>query len=264
MKKLTAFLLAVHISLVSAFAQVPAAPAPAPAAQGPQKYIIQTPFGPKEVEVAPGQQPPPDSVPVSPQATPVLPSPAQTPPVTPAAAAPAPAPAPPAGAPQPQQPAGPDQPANVALRFDNGDIYSIIKIICDTLNLSYVIDPGVKGTVNVTTNANVRQSDLLPILETVLKLNGATMVKNGNFYLIVPANAATRQSLPVEQQNPPVTSPDDQMVLQIIRMKFVQAAEMAKLLTPYLTEGANIAVMDTGGILLVTERKSNLRKLLNW
>src|SRR5262249_50233240 len=80
--------------------------------------------------------------------------------------------------------------------------------------------------------------------------------------LIVPATAATRQSLPVEEKNPPVTSPDDQMVLQIIRMKFVQAIEMAKLLTPYLTEGASIQVMDTGGILLVTERKSNLRKLL--
>jgi general secretion pathway protein D len=258
MKRLTALLLAIHIGFVSAFAQAPAVQTPAP--QGPQKFIIQTPFGPKEVEVAPGQPPPPDSVPVSPQATPVVAPPAQTPPATPAAAAPAPAP--PSAGSQPQQQAASDQPANVALRFDNGDIYSIIKIICDSLNLSYVIDPGVKGTVNVTTNANVRQSDLLPILETVLRLNGATMTKNGNFYLIVPANAAAHQSLPVEQQNPPATSPDDQMVLQIIRMKFVQASEMKNLLTPYLTEGATIAVMDTGGILLVTELKSNLRKLL--
>jgi general secretion pathway protein D len=58
-------------------------------------------------------------------------------------------------------------------------------------------------------------------------------------------------------------APDDQMTLQIVRMKFVAAAEMAKLLMPYLSEGANIVNYDAGNILLVSERRSNLRKLLD-
>src|SRR5205814_636605 len=36
-----------------------------------------------------------------------------------------------------------------------------------------------------------------------------------------------------------------------------------KLLTPYLSEGANIVVQDAGNILLISERRSNLRKLLD-
>ena len=74
-----------------------------------------------------------------------------------------------------------DEPANIALHFDNGDIYGVIKIIADSLNLNYAIDPAVKGTVNITTNSSVKRSELLPILETILKLNGATMVRNGKF-----------------------------------------------------------------------------------
>jgi len=46
-------------------------------------------------------------------------------------------------------------------------------------------------------------------------------------------------------------------------MKFVAASEMVKLLTPYLSEGATIVNYDSGNILLLSERRSNLRKLLD-
>src|SRR5438105_6425279 len=46
-------------------------------------------------------------------------------------------------------------------------------------------------------------------------------------------------------------------------MKFVSATEMARLLTPYLSEGANIVSHESGNILLLSERRSNLRKLLD-
>ena len=64
------------------------------------------------------------------------------------------------------------------------------------------------------------------------------------------------------QERTDQSAPDDQIVLQIIRMKFVSAAEMARLLTPYMSEGANIVTHEAGNILLISERRSNLRKLL--
>jgi general secretion pathway protein D len=130
------------------------------------------------------------------------------------------------------------------------------------LGLNYIIDPAVKGTVNINTSGNLRRSDLLPILETILKINGATMVKVGNFYQVIPTTSAARQPLQVQDQISQV-APDDQMTLQIIRMKFVAAAEMARLLMPYLSEGANIVSYDAGNILLVSERRSNLKKLMD-
>ncbi len=216
---------------------------------------IQTPFGPKEVD--------PDS-PAARDALSTAPNTTAAPMVAPP---PAPEPPPTAGvAAQPaQNPVAPSQapdgPANIGLRLDNADIYGIIRIIGDTLGLNYVIDPAVRGTVNVNTSDNLRRSDLLPILETILKINGATMIKTGNFYQIVPANTAVRQPIQVEERGI-AAAPDDQMVMQIIRMKFVAAGEMGRLLTPYLSEGGNIVVHEAGNVLLLTERRSNLRKLL--
>ncbi len=241
------------IGIISTVLLVTGVPSAAQEQQQRQKIIIQTPFGPKEVDApAPGTPEPPaqQPAPQQPQAAPLAPPP--------------PAPVPAAAQPAPQAPAQPqqaDEAAPISLHLDNTDIYQIIRIIGDTLGLNYIIDPAVKGTVNINTSGNLRRSDLLPILETILKINGATMVKVGNFYQIVPANTAIRQPLAVQDQVSQA-APDDQIVLQIIRMKFVAASEMQRLLTPYLSEGANIVVHDAGNIVLLSERRSNLRKLL--
>jgi general secretion pathway protein D len=267
-KKLTSLALVILLGAVHGLSQTtppqqPAAPAPAP-----KKIIIQTPFGPKEVD-APAEAPPqqtnpvaapgvpnpatPQQVPANPVATPEVPNPTAPPPST--AAQPSPS--------TPQAPQVSDDIVPISLQFDNAtDIYGLIKIIMGTLNLNYIIDPAVKGSINIYTAGNLRRSDLLPILETILKINGATMVRNGNFYEIVPAASAAKQPLEVQERGPE-TNPDDQMVLQIIRMKYVAASEMANLLNPFLSgDGANIVVHNAGNVLMIVERRSNLRKLL--
>ena len=165
----------------------------------------------------------------------------------------------PLGAQEP--PPAPQDEAPISLFLDNADIHQIIQIIGETLGINYVVDPRIQGTVNINTAGNLQRSDLLPILETILRINGATILQNGNFYEIVPANAALRQALPVQDDAQPLRV-DDQFVIQVVRMKFVSASEMSQLLTPYLSEGANIVVHEAGNILLVSERRGNLLKLL--
>lgn len=203
--------------------------------------IIQTPFGPKEIPTPVGQQAAPAAAPVQQN--------------------PAPDPGNAAARPEPQA-ANPGQAAPpVGLHLDNQDIHQVIRIIGEILGLNYIVDPTVKGTVNINTSDTLRQSDLLPILESVLKVNGATMIKTGNFYQIVPANTAARQPIEVLERQAQLP-PDDQVVMQIVRMKFVAAAEMSRILNPFLSDAGSIVVHETGNIMLLTDRRSNVRKLL--
>src|SRR5262245_13087299 len=217
--------------------------------------IIQTPFGPKEMPVQPGQQTAPQ------QQTPAQQAPPVATPVVPNAQAPNPGNVP--AQPEPQAGANPAQDDNspVNLRIAGQDIRQVIQIIGDALKLNYVIDPTIKGTVDIFTNETLRRSDLLPILESILKINNATMIRTGNFYQIVPAASAARQPIEIISQLSRL-SPDDQFVTQIIRMKFVAASEMSRILTPFLGESGSITVHETGNIILLTDRRGNIRKLL--
>lgn len=169
---------------------------------------------------------------------------------------------------QPQKPSGealqtPPASSGIGFRLENADLLQFISLIAGQLKLNYVVDPAVKGAATISTAGDLRTEDLLPILESVLKMNGATAIKTGNFYRIVPLAQAPKSALQVLTDPTGQSLPtDDRMVMQIIPMRFVFAADMAKMLTPFLSEGGSVAVHEAGNVLIMVDNSLNIRRLI--
>ena len=88
----------------------------------------------------------------------------------------------------------------IDLNLKNADLVEAIRVLADTMGLNYNIDPKVKGTVNVRASGKLSKSELLSIMETILTINGATMIKTNELYNIVPADKAATRGLPVYSQ----------------------------------------------------------------
>jgi general secretion pathway protein D len=213
--------------------------------------------------------------PAAPQATQPTPQPSmpQTPPARQAKSAPAlppgPAQTPPVG-PTPSVAQAPSSApgtvasgAGVGFRLDNADLLQFINLVAGELKLNYVVDPAVKGVVTISTAGDLKPEDLLPILETVLKMNGATAVKTGNFYRIVPLAAAPKNPLGISTSPNAANLPeDDRMLMQIVPLKFVFAGDMAKMLTPFLSEGGTVAVLEAANTLILVDDSMNVKRLM--
>ena len=182
------------------------------------------------------------------------PSPLQTPPAsqtTPAAQAP------------PAAPAAVKGGAGVGFRLENADLLQFVSLVAEELKLNYVVDPAVRGAVTISTSGDLKPEDLLPILETVLKMNGATAIKTGSFYRIVPLAAAPKTPLGISTGASGAGLPGDERILmQIIPLKFVFAADMAKMLTPFLSEGGTVAVHEAGNTLILVDDSLNIKRLM--
>jgi len=182
------------------------------------------------------------------------PSPLQTPPAsqtTPAEQAP------------PAAPAAVKGRAGVGFRLENADLLQFVSLVAEELKLNYVVDPAVRGAVTISTSGDLKPEDLLPILETVLKMNGATAIKTGNFYRIVPLATAPRNPLGISTEASGARLPGDERILmQIIPLKFVFAADMAKILTPFLSEGGTVAVHEAGNTLILVDDSLNIKRLM--
>ncbi len=74
----------------------------------------------------------------------------------------------------------------MSFAFKNASIESVVSTIMKELGYSYVIDPQVSGSVNVFTQGDVPKEQLFPILEQLLKMNGQAIVKQDDFYVILP------------------------------------------------------------------------------
>ena len=82
------------------------------------------------------------------------------------------------------------------LNFEGADLREVVRnILGDILNETYTIDPAVGGTVTIRTSSGIPREALPATLETLLRMNGATMVKSGGMYLVVPQAAAVRGNI---------------------------------------------------------------------
>jgi general secretion pathway protein D len=77
------------------------------------------------------------------------------------------------------------------LNFENTPVTGVAKVVLgDILQLGYLIDPRVQGTITLASGRPVPKSDLLYVLESALRMSGAALVKDKRGYVIMPANDA--------------------------------------------------------------------------
>ena len=198
-------------------------------------------------------QPPSVSTQTQPTPPTAAPAPATTSPATPAA--------PP---PQPVRPVPPRMGPGVVFNFDNADIYEVIRVIGEILKISYLVDPKVKGVVNIHTSGQIPTEDVFNIFQAILKLNGATAVKKDNLYEIVPMTDAkklyTAPSALRDQEKKPS---EEKYTIQIISLKYIPVAEVSKMIKPFLSDGADIVEHPPHNILIIGDVASNVRKSLD-
>jgi general secretion pathway protein D len=147
--------------------------------------------------------------------------------------------------------------------LNNVSLTETIDILAKQLKINYILDPRVKGSVTLFTYGEVKPVDLMPLLETLLRVNGATMVKVGDLYRVVPINLVSQ--LPVEPQvSPdPKTLPDDErIVLNLIFLKYATAVELDKLIAPFLGEGATHTPYEPANLIIVQDNSRSMRRTM--
>src|SRR5207249_1510177 len=132
------------------------------------------------------------------------------------------------------------------------------------LKINYILDPRVQGKVTIYTYGEVKPVDLMPLLQTILRVNNAAMVQVGELYRIGPINAIS--SLPLEPMTnvDQKTLPDDErMILNLIFLKYATAEEMDKLLSPFYGEGAQHSVYVPANLLILQDNSRNMKRTMD-
>ncbi|MGH8580932.1 MAG: type II secretion system secretin GspD [Gammaproteobacteria bacterium] len=130
----------------------------------------------------------------------------------------------------------PSRQGEYTLNFEDADLHEVVKVILgDLLQENYVIDPAVTGTVNIQSSHPLSREDLIPILESLLKINDAVLVESGGLFKIIPAENAFRESLPPSVGQRPGGSPLG-FRTQVVPLRYIGVDEVQKLLEPFLTE----------------------------
>ncbi len=147
---------------------------------------------------------------------------------------------------------------NALLNFENADIKEVAKtVLADILGHSYVVDPRVQGTISLRTVRPLPNEALLTTLETLLKMNGATLVREEGIYKIIPGNSVRGSVSP--RQGGKLSG----YSVQIVPLQYVGAREMAKIIEPFAPEGGIIRVDEVRNLLMVGGLQNELAHIMD-
>ncbi len=129
----------------------------------------------------------------------------------------------------------------------------------------FIINPAVevKGTVDVWSKDPLTSEEAVKLLNSVLKKNGYGVLRDGRVLTIISLEMAKTSDLEVVSGNDPRSiRKSDEVVMQIIPIRYANAAQLVNNLQILLPSNASISANEGANSLILVATKTDIRRML--
>jgi general secretion pathway protein D len=150
----------------------------------------------------------------------------------------------------------------ITLNFVNAEIEPVARTLATLSNRNLVVDPRVKGTINLSTELPVSANEAWSQFLAALRLQGFAMVETQGLYKIVPEADAKLQGGNVQEiQTGHASSGSGQIVTHIFKLNFEQANNLVPVLRPLISPNNTINVNPGNNSIVITDYADNLQRM---
>ena len=145
----------------------------------------------------------------------------------------------------------------VTLNFVNADIDTVIRAVGELTGRNFIIDPRVKGTVNIISAQPVPRDLAYQILLSSLRLQGFSAVEGRGVTKILPeADAKLHAGIGQTRQGD-----SDRLITQVFVLKSSNASQLLAVIRPIVSPNNAISVFPQANALVVTDYADNIRRI---
>jgi general secretion pathway protein D len=150
--------------------------------------------------------------------------------------------------------------AQVTLNFVNADIDQVAKAIGAATGKTIIVDPRVKGQLNLVSENAVPEDQALKTLQSSLRMQGFALVQDHGVLKVVPEADAKLQGVPTYVGNAPAAR-GDQVITQVFQLRNESANNLLPVLRPLISPNNTIAAYPANNTLVVTDYADNVRRI---
>ncbi|SMB25951.1 conserved exported protein of unknown function [Sterolibacterium denitrificans] len=144
----------------------------------------------------------------------------------------------------------------VTLNFVNADIETVTKAVAQITGKSFLLDPRVKGTVNVVSSRPVPQSLAYHYLLSALRMQGFAAVESNNVVRIMPEADAKTHAGPTQRG-----LSGDQLVTRVFSLRHETAGNMVAAIRPLVAPNNPVSANPGSNSLVISDYADNLNRL---
>ena len=138
----------------------------------------------------------------------------------------------------------------------------VLNYLSEAAGFIIVLETEVKGKVDVWSQQPLSKDEAVNLLNSILNKNGYAAIRNGRTLTVVSRDEAKKRDIPVRSgSNPEAIPKNDEMVTQIIPVRYANAVQMTKDLQPLLPTYANLSANESGNALVITDTQADIRRM---
>ena len=150
----------------------------------------------------------------------------------------------------------------ITLNFSNADIEAVARTMAVVTGRNVVVDPRVKGTMDLVTDRAVQPAAAFNQFAAALRMQGFAVVEADGLYKVVLEANAKLQSVAVNTSiGATSSSGSNQIVTQIFRLNYESPNSLLPVLRPLIPPNNPINVNPGNNSLVITDYADNMRRL---
>jgi len=152
----------------------------------------------------------------------------------------------------------PDE-GSVTLSFSNADIESVSNVLAKATGQTILVDPKVKGTINLISNKPLTKAKALDAFSTALRTSGFALVDVNGIYRVVPEADAKLISNSVTTGKS--KQEGDQIITRVFKLNFESANNLLPVLRPLVSPNNTINAYPGNNTIVITDYASNIQRI---
>lgn len=149
------------------------------------------------------------------------------------------------------------------LNFRGAPLSQVLDYLSDAAGFIIHQASDVQGTVDVWSDELVTPVEAVKRLDSSLRKNGAGLVRNGRILTLVKLENGRTSDLEVVSGNDPGAVPkSDEVVTQIIAVRYAGASQLVNNLQPLLPPSASLSVNESANSLILVATRTDIRRML--
>ncbi len=143
------------------------------------------------------------------------------------------------------------------LNFRNAELQAVIEDVSVLTGYTFVVDPQVRGVVNITSQAPMTREEIFEAFLAALRVHGYVAVPSGpGVYQIRPEREGARGGAGLAREGDP-----DVFVTSVVRLNSASAREAVRTILPMLSAPGSANALESGNSIVITDFASNVRAM---
>jgi general secretion pathway protein D len=144
------------------------------------------------------------------------------------------------------------------INLKDADIGAFISQVADITGNSFVVDPRVKGKVNVITSEAMNSHGVYELFLSVLQLHGFAAVPAGDVILIVQQNDVKQNGRDLDEK---AGIGSQELLTKVIMIKNTPALDLVPILRPLVAKYGHLAGVKSSNALIISDHAVNIRRI---